>query len=114
LAFVKALVPILDNIDYALNALENTDDSIKQPIVMLQQSYLKVLEEYLVARILPQEGDPFDTEIHQAISVQYHDVEREVVGQVARIGYTIGDQVFRPADVVIYMPRIKKDPKKDE
>lgn len=99
--FLEQLVPILDNMGFTLSALENADDSVKESFLMLQDAFVKVLETHGVTQIVPQAGDPFDPEIHQAISVVPGDVEGEVVSHIARYGYAIEDQIFRPADVVV-------------
>ena len=47
-------------------------------------------------------GDPFDPELHEAISVQESDgVPDRTVLDVARSGYRHGEQVLRPAQVVV-------------
>ena len=99
--FLEQLVPLLDNMGFALSALENADDSVKDPFFMLQDAFVKVLESHGVTQIVPQTGEPFNPEIHQAISVVSGDVEGEVVAHIARYGYAIKDQIFRPADVVV-------------
>ena len=100
-SFLEKLVPILDNLGFALTALENADPAIKDPILMIQEAFVKVLSDHKVSRIVPQAGDPFDPELHQAISVLPGDTPGEFVAHIARYGYAIGDQVFRPADVVV-------------
>jgi len=99
--FLEQLVPILDNMGFTLSALENADDSVKESFLMLQDAFVKILETHGVTQIVPQAGDPFNPEIHQAISVVPGAVEGEFVAHIARYGYAIKDQVFRPADVVV-------------
>lgn len=99
--FLEKLIPILDNLGFALTALENADPSIKDPILMIQESFIKVLSEHNVVQIVPQEGDVFDPELHQAISVIPGESAGESVAHIARYGYAIGEHVFRPADVVV-------------
>lgn len=101
---VEQLVPILDNIDYAIDALD-TEAEIFKPVKMISDAFNKVLVEHKVSRIDPQIGEPFDPEVHQAISVLPADVNTQIVGHVARPGYMIDGKVFRPSDVVVQKPR---------
>jgi molecular chaperone GrpE len=102
--FLEKLIPIMDNIDYALNAVGPDQESLAKPIRMISEAFSRTLSEYSVTRIFPQPGEPFNPEIHQAISVMYADVDAQVIGHVARTGYAIGSQVFRPSDVVVHKP----------
>jgi molecular chaperone GrpE len=99
--FLEKLIPILDNLGFALLALKDADDAIKDPILMIEDAFVKVLESHDVSQIVPQIGEPFNSELHQAISVIPGDTPGELVAHIARYGYAIGDQIFRPADVVV-------------
>jgi molecular chaperone GrpE len=99
--FLEKLIPILDNLGFALLALKDAGAAIKDPILMIEDAFVKVLESHDVSQIVPQIGEPFNPELHQAISVIPGDVEGELVAHIARYGYAIGDQIFRPADVVV-------------
>jgi molecular chaperone GrpE len=47
-------------------------------------------------------GDPFDPERHEAVAVrESEDVSDRVVLEVVRSGFTIGDRVLRPAQVIV-------------
>lgn len=102
--FLEQLIPILDNVDYALSALDPNHEIFK-PILMIKENFNKVMENYGVSRIEPQIGDSFDPEIHQAISVVPADVDTQIIGHIARVGYAINSQVFRPSDVVVHQPK---------
>jgi len=105
-SFLEKLIPILDSIDFALSSIGPEQEvTVIKPFLMLKESFLKVLSEYSVSQILPSLGDPFNPEIHQAISVvETADVESQIVGNIARVGYMIEDCVFRPSDVVVHKP----------
>ena len=103
--FLKKLIPVLDSIDYALSSIGPEQELVIKPLLMFKEPFLQTLSEYQVYPIQPLIGDPFDPEIHQAISVvETEDVESEVIGCIARVGYTIDNQVFRPSDVVVHKP----------
>lgn len=47
-------------------------------------------------------GDPFDPERHEAVAVrESEDVSDRTVLEVVRSGFTIGDRVLRPAQVIV-------------
>ncbi|OKK03865.1 molecular chaperone GrpE [Streptomyces sp. CB03234] len=50
-------------------------------------------------------GDPFDPRVHQAVA--YHRsalVARAVCSEIVRPGYRVGDQLLRPAEVIVTGP----------
>lgn len=69
---------------------------------MVRRQFLSKLEGFGVTRIVA-EGQPFDPQLHEAIStVPASSPEQDglVVGTV-RSGYRIGDDVLRPAAVAV-------------
>ena len=102
--FLEELLPVLDNLDYTVSSLDENSEIFK-PILMIKESFCKVLSERGVTAIDPVVGDPFDPEIHSAISVMPSDVDHQQVGHIVRRGYAIGDQVFRPSDIVVLTPK---------
>lgn len=100
-SFLEDLIPVLDNIRYSLIALQDADPAILEPMLMLNDSFVKILVKHQVEQIVPEIGDPFDTEYHQAISVMAGTIPGETVAHISRPGYAIAGQVFRPAEVVV-------------
>lgn len=102
-SFLEDLIPVLDNIRYSLIALQDAgaNEAILDPMLMLNDSFVKILIKHQVEQILPEIGDPFDPEYHQAISVMAGTIPGETVAHIARPGYAIAGQVFRPAEVVV-------------
>jgi molecular chaperone GrpE len=50
-------------------------------------------------------GDPFDPRLHDAVAVREDEnVSRPTVVEVVRAGFTIGERVLRPAQVVVARP----------
>ncbi|RMG09005.1 MAG: nucleotide exchange factor GrpE [Planctomycetota bacterium] len=106
---VGALLPVLDNLEHAIASFEG---DVKEPAVyregveLVQRELLRVLGNYQLEPIRPQVGDPFDPELHQAISVvPSAEVTQETVAAVARTGYRLGENVLRPAQVVVQKPQ---------
>jgi molecular chaperone GrpE len=102
--FLADLIPFLDNLEVTYVSCEASE--MLDPLDMLLKQLSKILEDRDVARIQPSPGDTFNPELHQAISVQFQEaLDKEIVGQVMRAGYLIGEQVFRPADVIVFKPK---------
>jgi molecular chaperone GrpE len=98
------LLDVLDNLDRALDAARQSPspDALLQGVEMVQRQFLAKLEGFGVRRI-EVAGASFDPSVHEAVSTvpaQSSDQDGRVVG-VVRHGYTIGDDVLRPASVAV-------------
>jgi molecular chaperone GrpE len=101
---IKQLLPILDNFDRTLDAMEKTDNlsAIKEGIAMVDKSMKKQLNKMGVEPIHAR-GKEFDSELHEAIttvSVEDEAQKGKVLDVVER-GYKLKDRVLRYAKVVI-------------
>ena len=84
-------------------------DSVDRALGMQPSDGLRSVLEQMEAILARQgvervgaAGDPFDPELHEAISVQESDeVPERTVLDVARSGYRRGERVLRPAQVVV-------------
>lgn len=98
------LLDVVDNLDRAVDSARQaaSADALLQGVEMVRRQFLSKLEGFGVKRI-DVEGTPFDPAKHEAVStvpaVKLEDDGR-VVG-VVRHGYTIGDDVLRPASVAV-------------
>jgi len=98
------LLEVVDNLDRAVDSARQaaSADALLQGVEMVRRQFLSKLEGFGVRRI-DVKGAPFDPEKHEAVStvpaVRLEDDGR-VVG-VVRHGYTIGDDVLRPASVAV-------------
>lgn len=103
-AFLVEFLDVIDNLDRALDAAENTrdPDALIQGVAMVRDLFVSKLGAFGVTR-LEALGRRFDPEIHEAITVVPVDDSAQdgrVVG-VIREGYAIGDEVLRPAGVAV-------------
>ncbi len=101
---IKQLLPILDNFDRTLDAMEKTDNlsAIKEGIAMVDKSMKKQLNKMGVEPIHAR-GKEFDSELHEAIttvSVEDEAQKGKVLDVVER-GYKLKDRVLHYAKVVI-------------
>lgn len=61
------------------------------------------MEKFNIQQLNP-EGQPFNPELHQAITMQEADVEPNTVLMVIQRGYTLNERLLRPAMVVVSRP----------
>lgn len=102
--FVGELLPVVDNLERALAAID-TDDAlmtaVREGIELTLKSFLGVLESHKVKQIEPT-GEPFNPDFHQAISmVANPEVPANTVIEAFQKGYTLNDRLVRPAMVVV-------------
>jgi molecular chaperone GrpE len=96
----EALLPILDNLDRALTAFP-TDSPLREGVDMIQRQILALLESEGVVSRDPK-GQPFDPEIHQALSYEaVPGFEDGTVVEVYRKAYFLGGRLLRPALVKV-------------
>jgi molecular chaperone GrpE len=98
------LLEVLDNLDRAVDSARQaaSADALLQGIEMVRRQFLSKLEGFGVNRI-EVEGRLFDPLKHEAITTvpaSNPNDEGRIVG-VVRHGYTIGDDVLRPASVAV-------------
>jgi len=97
---VKELLPVLDDLERALEAAEQHEEAKLEEGVRLVQRAL--------ADILAREGleevdvdGKFDPHVHEALLSQPSEADEGAVIEVLQKGYRLGDRVLRPARVVI-------------
>jgi molecular chaperone GrpE len=98
---VKELLPILDDLERALDAVAVHDDAtVVEGVRLVQRALQSALEREGLAEI--ETDGPFDPHVHEALLAQPGDgAEPGSVLQVVQKGYRLGDRVLRPARVVV-------------
>jgi len=102
--FTAELLPVVDNLERALQAASGEDAAV-QPIAegveLTLKSFLDALDKFNIEVVDP-EGEPFDPNLHQAMSVVENDeVEPNTVISVVQRGYTLNGRLVRPAMVMV-------------
>jgi molecular chaperone GrpE len=97
---VKELLPILDDLERALEAATDHEEARLEEGVRLVARQLEaaLTKEGLVE--IETDGR-FDPHLHEALLSQPSDEDEGVILQVLQKGYRLGDRVLRPARVVI-------------
>ncbi len=102
--FVNDLLPIVDNLERALEAgnAEGADPkALNEGVELTLKTFIDALKSNKV-EVVPAEGSPFDPQVHQAISaIENADVEPNTVLNVVQKGYTLHGRLVRPAMVVV-------------
>lgn len=97
------ILPVLDNLDRALEAANSEDaKSIIKGVEMVQRQFISVLENLGVS-VIKAKGENFDPALHDAAGTEKIDDE-ELDGKVIteRLkGYKTKDRVLRPAKVTV-------------
>ncbi len=104
-SLLQKLLPVMDNFEMALSALQTTKDekssSLQAGIMMVQSQLKNILAESGMEEI-DATGKPFDPTQHEAVSQQETaDVPEGQVVQQLRKGYKLRERLLRPASVVV-------------
>jgi molecular chaperone GrpE len=102
--FVKAMLPVVDNLDRAIESSSNdkhANTSVVEGVTMTLKEILKVFEEFSV-KPFESLGKTFDPSLHQAVMQQEAETypENTVLKELQK-GYMIHDRLLRPAMVVV-------------
>ena len=101
--FALQLLPILDDCERALQASAQNHDpeALARGFELIHAKLLKTLANEGVQPFDPI-NQPFDPAYHEAIAhIEKPDVPDNTIIEVVRKGYTIGERVLRPAQVVV-------------
>jgi len=103
--FSGELITVVDNLERALDAVPDAgNENVKalyEGVELTLKGFLEILNRFDIEQLAP-EGEPFDPQQHEAISmVENDDVEPNTVLTVIQKGYVLNDRVIRPAMVVV-------------
>jgi molecular chaperone GrpE len=99
-----ALLPIIDDFERAMKALENTDnlEALKEGVQLVFHKLQKTLEQKGL-KPMPSIGEPFNPELQEAITqipVEDESMKGKVIDEVEK-GYSLNEKTIRFAKVVI-------------
>jgi molecular chaperone GrpE len=97
---VKELVPILDDLERALEAVAKHEEAqLEEGVRLVHRSLADLLAREGLTEV--ETAGRFDPHTQEALLSQPSDEEEGSVIQVLQKGYKLGDRVLRPARVVI-------------
>lgn len=101
-AFIRELLPILDNIERALASEQSiSSEPLHQGLTMTLQQMGQLLHRHGIEAVEDM-WRPFDPHRHEAVSVRNDPCQSDqAILEVVQRGYCRGDKVFRPAKVIV-------------
>jgi molecular chaperone GrpE len=103
---IREVVPVLDDLERAIQAAGldpegDSDDGLAHGVLLVFRSLRDSLARNGVEAFDPK-GEKFDPMVHEALSMQpVEGTESGTVVEVLQKGYRLGDQLVRPARVVV-------------
>lgn len=97
---VRELLPVVDNLERALATANPEEDHLAEGVRLVHVELVNTLERNGIQAFDPA-GEPFDPTVHEAISMREGDNGSGIVLDVVEKGYRLGDNVIRPARVVV-------------
>jgi molecular chaperone GrpE len=102
--FVAELLAVRDSMELGLSAAQEQGADVEKLLEgteLTLKLFSDVMERFDVVQIDPQ-GEPFDPDLHQAMSMQPRDdVAPNTVVTVVQKGYTLNGRLVRPAMVIV-------------
>jgi molecular chaperone GrpE len=100
---VRELLPVLDDLERALEAAEEHEEAkLEEGVRLVHRSLADALRREGLEEIAAD--GRFDPHVHEALLTQPSEEEEGSVIQVLQKGYMLGDHVLRPARVVVAAP----------
>jgi molecular chaperone GrpE len=95
------LLPVLDNLERALDAAEHHDEGkVLGGVRMTRDMFVNLLHRVGVEEI-ETVGVQFDPQVHDAMLMQPSEHEEGAVTAVLERGYRLGERILRPAKVAV-------------
>ncbi len=101
-AFVRDLLPVVDNLERALtNGPTHPSGQLREGVQLTLKQLTQVLNQHgFVSR--DDLGEPFDPQFHEAVCVRPDPMQADqTVLEVWQRGWLRGEELFRPAKVVV-------------
>jgi molecular chaperone GrpE len=101
-SLVAELLPVLDNLERALDASEHHEEAkVSEGVQLVRQQLIDLLRRRGLEEIESEPGSEFDPHRHEALSQQPSEHPEGAISEVWQRGYRLGDRVVRPARVVV-------------
>ena len=102
--FITAILPIIDDMERAIENGTKTDDPevLRERMNLIHQKFIKTLEAQGVSTIETENAD-FDTDVHEAVAMVpgMGDDKKGKVIDCLQKGYKLNDKVIRHAKVAV-------------
>ena len=98
--FAKDLLAPWDSLDAALNAQNQSMESLKEGLTLTKKQLDSAFQKNALLEINPQ-GQKFDPHQHQAVGLVPAALPKDTVAVVLQKGFLIAERVLRPAMVMV-------------
>lgn len=100
--FLAHLLDITDDLERALAYADGSGQGLREGVELTMQNMLRLLASDGVEPLPVEPGQPFDPHEHEAVEMRTGGGEGEpVILEVVRTGYRHGDDLLRPAQVIV-------------
>jgi molecular chaperone GrpE len=102
--FARDLLPVHDNFQRAMKAATDEARHAAGPLIegieLTQKELLAALSKNGIQKVVPQKGERFDPNLHQAMfEAPVPGTKSGEIIEVMGVGFTIGERLLRPAQV---------------
>ena len=101
---ITAILPVLDDMERAIENGEKTDDPevLREGMMLIHQKFIKILETLGVS-LIPTDNEDFNTDVHEAVAMVpgLGDDKKGKVIDCLQKGYKLNDKVIRHAKVAV-------------
>ncbi|MEO0347814.1 MAG: nucleotide exchange factor GrpE [Pseudomonadota bacterium] len=107
--FAKELAGAIDNLFLITDSTDSNSfnknqaaTNLYQGIELTQKELIKVIEKFGIKRLVPNIGDAFDHNLHQAITQeQTNDIAEGCIARVIQPGYMLHERLIKPCLVAV-------------
>jgi molecular chaperone GrpE len=98
---LRALLPVIDNLDRALQTSANSAEAVVEGIKMIHAQMMETLKLSGLETV-PALGEKFDPHLHEAVAVApAEDAPDDSIVEVLQPGYAVKGKLIRPAMVKV-------------
>lgn len=106
-SFSQEILLVKDSLDAALAIKDATLESYKDGVELTAKQLITIFEKFNIEEVNP-EGETFDPNFHQAMTMLDSDEEPNKILSVFQKGYKLNGRVLRPALVSVSKEKEKK------
>ncbi len=112
---VRKLLPVIDNLERALEAPADTGgDGLREGVRLVHQELQSILEREGL-KVVEAKGKPFDPNLHEAVlREESTEIDSEQVIEEFQKGFVFRDRLLRPAMVKVAVPAVAQERKVDD
>jgi molecular chaperone GrpE len=101
-SIVSELLPVLDNLERAVDASEHHEEAqVAEGVSRVRMQLADILRRRGLEEIEAEPGEVFDPHMHEALSKQPSEHPEGTIAAVWQRGYRLGDRIVRAARVVV-------------